>query len=337
MNKLHQIKKKIEEYYYFNTRFVFLIKYEELKNNHEAYCKELEERINEVQNLSRLNSTTQQQVLETKISDLEKKLSDQITQTESIRTERSRLEIEQAQLVREHRLTTMKNEIEIKHLTERIGSSNVAFMDDKRIQDLTSRNEKLENKLEILESSLEKSKALVSQVRKSQQDTINHYEILLSNLRQKTLDNQKVFDQEISILQDRLRSKDEQVSRLYSRNTFKSDHENSALHEKIVQTLRLENASLTSDIYQLRKTLTPEMRQFDELNIKLRQMEQISREKEGAVEARLHGIEVSASNQVEQVKRNYEELLRERDSEVERFRREVQGLIQLASKIRSKD
>ena len=230
----------------------------------------------------------------------------------------------------------MKNEIEIKHLTERIGNSNVAFMDDKRIQDLTSRNEKLESKLEILESSLEKSKALVSQVRKSQQDTINHYEILLTNLRQKTLDNQKVFDQEISILQDRLRSKEEQVSRLNSRNTFKSaDHENTALHEKIVQTLRLENAALTSDIYQLRKTLTPEMRQFDELNMKVRQLEQISREKEAAVETRLHGIEVSASNEVEQVKRNYEELLRERDSEVERFRREVQGLIRMAAEIRS--
>jgi uncharacterized protein (DUF342 family) len=132
-------------------------------------------------------------------------------------------------------------------------------------------------------------------LRTSQQSTIEHYESLLTKLREKSLNAHHLIDGQIEIQDSRLKSSETELVK-YKKETI-------ILQQKVMQLdsflanysrdqeelahLQLENQDLQRKMQRLRNGMTPEHKEYEQVESKIIALERWHKNKEVEIKRRL--------------------------------------------------
>jgi hypothetical protein len=184
----------------------------------------------------------------------------------------------------EHR----KCESEIKNLHERLASrvSN---------EHANLQNHDLIKRIESLQSTLHLNDITMNTLRTSQQSTIEHYESLLTKLREKSLNAHHLIDGQIEVKDSRLKASESEVVK-YKNQTVVLQQKvaeldsflaNYSKDQEELGFLQLENQDMQRKIQRLKNGMTPEHREYEIVESKIVALEKWHKKKESEIKRRL--------------------------------------------------
>ncbi|KAJ3389439.1 hypothetical protein HDU92_001013 [Lobulomyces angularis] len=220
-------------------------------------------------------------------------------------------------------------------------------------KDLNYKFNEFKEKCLILENTKDSNENLIKLLRKSQEDTINYYEKLLSESRKLSEETdkrnkkmKKNFELEIEFLGDRLKKSENSYAELELKfeeknNKTKNEKPNYFAIEEMedYKAVKEKNKTLTEELERIKAVMKPEHIKFNDLSIKIKLLEEQIKNREDKIgleiQKRLNVLELEYKNELELVTKKKNEELRKKHMEVLKFRREMDLLLSMISEFKN--